>query len=141
MALTDNQGAQVDADVTLDYAGVEAIPITLAGPVSKGDVLGYAAGWKRALATVGTAIAGRLIAGASGVTGDVILAYPACILRGTRISGATVGVPVYVAEGADNGEYTEVKPSTSGDVNSPVGLSLSATELYLCPMFIPSTVA
>ena len=140
MALTDGQATQNDALINLHYAGIEAILITLAGTVSKGDVLGYSSGWKRALATVATAIPGRLIAARSGVSGDVIEAYPACILKG-RFSDATVGVPVYVEEGTGNGKYTETQPSTSGDVNTPVGLTLSATEAFLAPAFFRSAVA
>ena len=105
--------------------GPEAPTVTLAGTVTRGDVLGYDSGWKRALATVGTAIQGRLIALADGVSGDVIPVSPCPVVSG--YSGATPGGYVYVAEGTDNGKVTQTAPSTSGDCNTIIGIALSAT--------------
>ena len=61
MAFADGQSA---GQIT-DSWGV--VHITLAGTVVLGDALGYSSGWKRALATVGTAIQGELIALQNGV--------------------------------------------------------------------------
>ena len=64
------------------------VRITLAEDVKAGDVLGYSSGWKRVLATVGTAIQGRLIAGEDGVNtqlGDVLRGLDAGALSGVEI--------------------------------------------------------
>ncbi|OGO08262.1 MAG: hypothetical protein A2Y61_05640 [Chloroflexi bacterium RBG_13_60_13] len=107
-------------------------PVTLAGTVIQGDILGYATGWKRALATVGTAIQGKLIALSGGVTGDVIE-----VCREAVISGFTLGTPgglVYVEEGAGvGGGYTETAPTTQGDVNTIIGYVLAADAIYVAP--------
>ena len=42
--------------------GEGLVKVTLAEACKAGDILGYSSGWKRALATVGTAIQGRLVA-------------------------------------------------------------------------------
>ena len=84
--------------------GEGLVRITLAEDVKAGDVLGYSSGWKRALATVGTAIQGRLVAGEDGANGDVITAYRRAVV--VAYSGGTAGNPVYVAEGLDNGQVT-----------------------------------
>jgi len=111
--------------------GEGLVRITLAEDVKAGDVLGYSSGWKRALATVGTAIQGRLVAGEDGASGDVITAYRRAVVSG--YSGGTAGNPVYVAEGTDNGEVTETKPDTSGDCDTVVGYVVSATVAALEP--------
>lgn len=111
--------------------GEGAVRITLAEDVKAGDVLGYSSGWKRALATVGTAIQGRLVAGEDGENGDVITAYRRAVVSG--YSGGTAGNPVYVAEGTDNGDITETKPTTSGDCDTLIGYVVSATVAALEP--------
>ncbi len=59
MAFTDS-GAGRD---TLDSGrGTQPGEVTLAEACKAGDVLGYSSGWKRALATVGTVIQGRVVA-------------------------------------------------------------------------------
>ncbi len=42
--------------------GEGLVKITLGEACKAGDILGYSSGWKRALATAGTAIQGRLVA-------------------------------------------------------------------------------
>jgi len=108
-------------------SGVGAYPptVTLAGACVRGDVLGYSSGWKRALATVGTAIQGRVVALADGAIGDVIPVSPRAVVDG--YTGATAGNPIYVAEGTSYGCVTETAPSTTGDCNTIVGYALSAT--------------
>jgi len=105
--------------------GEGLVKITLAEACEAGDVLGYDSGWKRALATVGTAIQGRLIAGETGASGDVITAYRRSVVSG--YSGGTPGNAVYVDEGTDYGKITETKPTTSGDCDTIVGYIVSAT--------------
>jgi hypothetical protein len=111
--------------------GEGLVRITLAEAVVAGDVLGYSSGWKRALATVGTAIQGRLVAGEDGASGEVITAYRRAVVSG--YSGGTPGNPVYVAEGTDNGKITETAPSTSNDVNTIIGYVTSTTVAALEP--------
>ncbi len=105
--------------------GEGLVKITLAENCKAGDILGYSSGWKRALATVGTAIQGRLVAGEDGASSDVITAYRRAVVSG--YSGGTPGNPVYVAEGTDDGKITETKPTTSGDCDSIIGYMVSAT--------------
>ena len=128
MAYTDAQ-----ANGSIKYGEDEA-EVTLAGTVKIGDAVGYSSGWKRALATTGGVIQIRCVAGEDGTTGKKIKVYfGKTLLGGTRLSGGTTGSAVYVAEGTDNGKYTETAPSTSGDAKTVVGYMLSGTEAALIP--------
>ncbi len=111
--------------------GEGLVRVTLAEACKAGDILGYSSGWKRALATTGTAVQGRLVAGEDGVSGDVITAYRRAVVSG--YSGGTAGNAVYVAEGADNGQVTETQPTTSGDCNTLIGYMASAAVAALEP--------
>ncbi|MEE8420168.1 MAG: hypothetical protein V3R92_01770, partial [Dehalococcoidales bacterium] len=107
------------------------VRVTLAEACKAGDILGYSSGWKRALATTGTAIQGRLVAGEAGASGDVITAYRRAVISG--YSGGTAGNAVYVAEGTDNGQVTETQPTTTGDCDTLIGYMASATMAALEP--------
>ncbi len=109
--------------------GTQPPTITLGEACEVGDILGYSSGWKRALATTGTAIQGRLVALRSGASGDVIPVATEAVISG--VSGATTGSPVYVAEGTSYGETTQTAPTTTGDVNVPIGLALSDTVILV----------
>jgi hypothetical protein len=111
--------------------GEGMVKITLAEACSAGDVLGYSSGWKKALATVGTAIQGRLVAGEDGENSDVITAYRRAVTSG--YSGGTAGNTAYVAEGSDYGQITETKPTTSGDCDTIIGYIISGTTAALEP--------
>ncbi len=114
--------------VVLDSGrGTEPEKVTLAEGCKCGDVLGYSSGWKRALATTGSVIQGRLVALADGESGGEVpvSANPAI----GDYSGATPGGYIYVAEGSNNGQVTQTAPSTSGDANTIIGIALSATEV------------
>ena len=52
--------------------GTEPEKVTLAEDCKCGDVLGYSSGWKRALATTGAVIQGRLVALADGENGGEV---------------------------------------------------------------------
>ena len=99
--------------------------VTVAEAVKEGDILGYSSGWKRALATAGSVIQGRLVALANTPSGSLCPVATHCVVDG--YSGATPGGYVYVAEGSDNGEVTQTAPSTSGDATTIIGIALSAT--------------
>lgn len=114
--------------------------ITLAGTVTRGDILGYSSGWKRALATAGSVVQGRLVALQDGVSGDVIRAAQFAVVTG-RYSGATPGNAIYVAEGSDNGKVTETAPSTTNDANTIIGRAIDATTLLLYPGIKPDSTA
>lgn len=106
--------------------------VTLAGTCIPGDCIGYASGWKRALATTGTAIVTRLIALEGGVSTDVIEVTPIAVISG--FTGGTPGGALYNEEGAGvGGGYTETAPTTTGDVNVIIGRILSATEVLAAP--------
>jgi hypothetical protein len=114
--------------VVLDSGrGTEPEKVTLAEDSKCGDVLGYSSGWKRALATTGSVIQGRLVALADGKSGEEVPVSANPVIGG--YSGATPGGYVYVSEGSNNGQITQTAPSTSGDADTIVGLALSATEV------------
>lgn len=116
-----------DRKIENSNVGPEAPTVTLAEACTRGDVLGYSSGWKLALATVGTAIQGRLVALADGAIGDVIPVSPCPVVSG--YTGATPGGYAYVAESTDSGEITQTAPDTSGDCNTIIGIALSATKV------------
>ena len=125
--------ADAQANGTIDYGEDEA-EITLAGAVKLGDAIGWSSGWKRALATAGSVIQLRCVAKEDGSSGQKIKAYFGKVgISGSRFSGGTAGAALYVAEGSDNGKYTETAPSTSSDANTVVGYVLSANEATLIP--------
>lgn len=111
--------------------GEGLVRVTLAEACKAGDILGFSSGWKRALATTGTAVQGRLVAGEAGASGDVITAYRRAVVSG--YSGGTAGNAVYVAEGTDNGQVTETQPTTTGDCDTLIGYMASATVAALEP--------
>jgi len=114
--------------VVLDSGrGTEPGKVTLAEDCKCGDVLGYSSGWKRALATTGSVIQGRLVALVDGKSGEEVPVSASPVIGG--YSGATAGGYVYVAEGTDNGEITQTAPSTGGDANTIVGVALSTTDV------------
>ena len=128
MAFADSQ-----ANAVIDYGEAEA-EITLASAAKVGDAIGWSSGWKRALATAGSVVHMRCVAKENGSTGQKIKAYFGKVsIRGTRFSGGTAGAELYVAEGSDNGKYTETAPSDTGDVNTVVGYVISANEATLIP--------
>ena len=107
--------------------GTEPQKVTLAEACDMGDVLGYSSGWKRALATTGSVIQGRVVALQKGAVGDEVPVSANPVVGG--YSGATPGNYVYVAEGTDNGEITETAPTDSGDADTIIGVALTATEV------------
>jgi hypothetical protein len=135
MALTDAQSGGLILD------GTCPMEITLAGACVKGDILGYSTGWKRALATTGTAIRGKCVAAMDGGIGDKIVAFFGKTRIGGRFSTNTMGGQVYVAEGTSNGKYTESAPSTGGDCNKIIGIMVSATEIVVDPNVNADTTA
>src|SRR4030042_4873705 len=94
-------------DRQIQDSGVGPYPptVTLAEACKRGDVLGYSSGWKRALATAGGVIQGRVVALKDGAIGEVIPVSPCPTVGG--YSGATPGDYVYVAEGTSNGQVTQ----------------------------------
>ncbi len=101
--------------------------VTLGEACRVGDVLGYSSGWKRALATAGSVIQGRLVALSGGKPNEVIPVSPNPVVGG--VTGATAGNYIYVAEGALYGQTTETAPDTSTDATTKIGIALSATEI------------
>lgn len=115
--------------------------VTLAEGCLKGDLIGYSSGWKRALATTSSVIQAKGVAVMDGKTGDVIPVSFGKTVLGGRLSGMTVTNPLYAAEGTDNGAYTETAPTTSGDANTIIGYSISATEAIISPLTRAPTTA
>lgn len=107
--------------------GTEPEKVTLAEDCNCGDVLGYSSGWKRALATVGSVIQGRLVALADGKNGGEVPVSANAVVG--SYSGATPGSYIYADEGTNNGRITQTAPSTSGDANTIVGVALSASKV------------
>lgn len=107
--------------------GTRPPDVTLAEACKAGDVLGYSAGWKRALATAGSVIQGKLIALTAGKAGERVKVAKSPTVNG--YTGAAPGSPVYVAEGTDNGKITQTVPTTTADATTVVGIALSDTEV------------
>ena len=107
--------------------GETAATVTVAEAVKEGDVLGYSSGWKRSLATVGSVINPQIVALKDAASGGKCPVATVCVVTG--YSGGTPGGLVYCAEGSDKGEVTDTAPSTSGDVNTVIGVLLSATDI------------
>lgn len=105
--------------------GPQAPMVTVAEAVKEGDILGYSSGWKRALATVGTAIQGRLVALKDTPSGGLCPVAQFCVVDG--YSGATPGGYVYVAEGSSYGKVTDTQPTTAGDINNRIGIAITDT--------------
>ncbi len=124
MAFSDPGNGRVVLD---SGRGTEPEKVTLAEDCKRGDVLGYSSGWKRALATTGSVIQGRLVTLADGKSGEEVPVSANPVIG--AYSGATPGGYVYVAEGSNNGQITQTAPSTSGDANTITGIALSATEV------------
>ena len=135
MALTEASPRQ-----RLTIAAGPKFKVTLSGAVTAGDCIGYASGWKRALATVATAIQTKLIALEDGASGDEIEVTQSAIISG--FTGGTVGGLVYNEEGAGvGGGYTETAPSTTGDVNTILGYILDAATIFVAPSTRAGSVA
>ena len=124
MAFSDSGKGRIILD---SGRGTEPEKVTLAEDCQCGDVLGYSSGWKRALATTGSVIQGRLVALADGKNGGEVPVSADPAVGG--YSGATPGNYVYVAEGSNKGQITETAPSTSGDANTIIGVALTASEV------------
>ena len=108
--------------------GPQAPEVTVAVAVKRGDILGYDSGWKKAIATTGGVIQGRLVALADAAANAKVPVSHIAVVGG--YSGATPGSPVYVNEGSDNdGTVTQTAPDTSGDADTVIGIALSATEI------------
>lgn len=130
MAFADAQDNAVVIPVSND--GISTV--TLAGTATKGDALGFSSGWKRALATTGSVVQMRCIALEDGVTGQQIaVCFGECYIKGGRFSGGTANSALYVAEGSDNGKYTQTIPTDSGDATTRVGTMLTTTDAIVTP--------
>src|SRR3989304_1285024 len=81
--------------------GTQPAKVTTGEAVKRGDVLGYSSGWKRALATVGSVIQGRLVALDDALSGKEVPVSTNPVVDG--YTGGTAGNYVYVAEGTDYG--------------------------------------
>ena len=127
-------------DIKDSGRGTEPGKVTLAEACKAGDVLGYSSGWKRALATTGSVIQGRVVALRGGASGEEVPVSANPVIGG--YTGATAGSYVYVAEGTDNGKITETAPTTSGDANTIIGVALSAaTVMFFLNSRADSTAA
>lgn len=135
MAFGDDQSA-----ATILY-GEEPTTILLKDTVVAGDILGLSGGWNRALATTGGVIQGLCIAAEPGDSGDKIRAYFGRVLMTGRFTGGTNDASLYVAEGTDDGQFTETAPSTSGDANKKVGVVVDAVTILAFPQRDDDSVA
>lgn len=113
--------------------GSGAAKVKLAAAAVVGDALGYSGGWKLALATVGTCIQQRAVAGEAGEIGQEITVYIGKVIVNGRFSGATADGSLYVAEGTDSGQYTQTAPTTTGDADKKVGIMIDAVTAVIFP--------
>jgi len=108
-----------------NLAGIEAGglgPITLAGTVEAGDLVGDSTGWKVAKQAA-TAIPAIGVVDRAGVSGELVQLHTRGIIRGA--SGLTPKAPVYLGEGG------EVSSTPGANFVQMVGIALSATEWVL----------
>ena len=98
--------------------------VLLAAACEEGDILGYSTGWKLALATAASVIAGQVVALKKGAIGDRIPVALVCVVTG--YSGGTPGGLIYVAEGAASGDVTDTIPTTQADALTVIGVLLDA---------------
>jgi len=124
MAFTDPGKGRIIVD---SGRGTEPAKVTLAEDCKCGDVIGFSNGWKRALATTGSVIQGRLVALTDGESGDEIAVSANPVIK--SYTGATPGSYVYVAESTDYGKTTQTAPSTAGDATTIIGVALSESEV------------
>jgi len=111
------------ADKTL--AGIEPGglgPITLAGTVEAGDLVGDSTGWKVAKQAA-TAISAVGVVDRAGVSGKIVQLHTRGSIRGA--SGLTPRAPVYLAESG------EVSSTPGANFAQMVGVAISATEWVL----------
>ena len=119
MAFADNKPRTVEQ-------GILPAKVTLAEACVVGDLLTYNSGWKLAAPNTATEV---FVAGESGAIGDKITVYAAAILSG--VTGATAGNEIVAAA---SGAYSE---ASSGQ---KVGVSLSATTIYVGPLLVPTAI-
>jgi len=119
MAFADNKPRTI-------LAGALPCKVALAGTVHVGDLITYNSGWKQAAANTATSV---LVAGESGVSGEEITAFAAAVIEG--VSGATAGNLII---SQNSGAYAE------GAAGQRVGISLSATTIYVGPALLPVTI-
>jgi len=103
-------------------AGIEAGglgPITLAGTLEAGDLVGDSTGWKAAKQAA-TAIPARGVIDRAGVSGDIVQLHTRGLVRGA--SGLTAKAPVYLAEDG------EVSSTPGANFVQMVGFAVSTTE-------------
>jgi hypothetical protein len=115
--------------------------VTLGESCVRGDLLGYSSGWKRALATTGSVIQAKAVALMDGKSNDVIAVAFGKVRLGGRLSGMTIGNPLYAAEGTAYGQYTDSAPATGGDANKIIGYATSATEATIDPQMRADSTA
>jgi hypothetical protein len=97
--------------------------------VKYGDLLGVSATGTVAPVDSDDAEHGRLIAAASGATGEYIPCYWMAVIDG--FTGGTEAGAVYPS--ATPGAYTETADTTAGDSNEIIGYILSETMIMVMP--------
>lgn len=114
--------------LTMEYVEGKT-KVTLAGTVTRGDLIGYSTGWKTADANVAAGpIYAQLVAMNDGVSGDEIEACRSCTIYDGD-APYTAGSIYYTSGTA--GEATLTKPTTGGDLIQVVGVGLSTSRLKL----------
>ena len=102
--------------------------VKLAGACLLGDVLGWldGTGWTRALAGGSSVIQGRVVALEEGSIGDFVPVSHAPVLEGYK--GMKEGGDIYL-DPVRAGSITQEKPIGSGEVDTLIGLALTATRV------------
>jgi len=98
------------------------VRITLSGTVYSGDLIGYSSGWQRA--DDDSLYPAILVAGQSGVSGDVTTAYRSARIGG--ITSGTTGAKLYLS---DSGGYA----TSAGTVSQVVGYDMGGNEMWIEP--------
>ena len=121
--------------------GENPTPVVLVGACSRGDLIGFGSGWKRALADADNLVQARCVAAEDGVDGQAIIAYfGTTVIDGDRFSGGEVGEPVYVSA-TDPGQYTLTEPEGEGQGNKIIGYMITKTRAAVTPNAAPDSTA
>ena len=110
--------------------GIRPVQITLSGTVKVGDLIGYSSGWKAADMNSSPKVYPELVAGAPGVSGDVITAFREAVIDLGTGCTATAGDRVYAD--TDAGEYVGV---ASNDQGYCVGVMTTAQIAFINPYY------
>lgn len=124
MAFVDTQASRIVTEALVP------VKITLSGTVSKGDLIGYSSGWKRADTNASPKVYPELVAASSGASNDIITAFRTAVIDFGSGCTATAGDRVYASN--DAGKY---EGSAANDQGYCVGYMIDAQKAQVNPFY------